>query len=88
MSHENGTTRHSVFSRMTTRSTPGFPSGFTETWRKNISTDRPSSIEQETEHTDFTGRILAYRSIFLRSATIGEEYPVTFRDGELVLLMY
>lgn len=31
-----------------------------------------------------TGLILAYRSSFLRRATIGEEYPVIFLDGELL----
>jgi hypothetical protein len=33
--------------------------------------------------TEDTGRMFAYRSSFFRSATIGEEYPVTFLEGEL-----
>jgi hypothetical protein len=33
--------------------------------------------------TEDTGRMLAYKSSFLRNATMGEEYPVTFLDGEL-----
>ncbi len=33
--------------------------------------------------TYLTGLILAYKSSALRIATIGDEYPVTRREGEL-----
>ena len=34
-------------------------------------------------HTETTGRMFAYRSNFLRRATIGDEYPTTLLEGEL-----
>lgn len=34
--------------------------------------------------TDETGLILAYRSSFLRKATMGDEYPTTLFEGELL----
>jgi hypothetical protein len=33
--------------------------------------------------TETTGRMFAYRSKIFRRATIGDEYPATFLDGEL-----
>lgn len=56
-------TKHSVFSRTTTRSTSGLSPGVAA--------------------TDVTGRMLAYRSSSFLRATMGEEYPATFLDGEL-----
>src|SRR6202021_1090685 len=35
------------------------------------------------KHTEITGRMLAYKSRIFRSATMGDEYPTTFFDGEL-----
>lgn len=42
-----------------------------------------STSGPDVPFTEDTGRMLAYRSSFLRNATIGEEYPVTFLEGEL-----
>ena len=41
------------------------------------------SPTQTKRRTDDTGLMFAYKSNFLRKATMGELYPATFRDGEL-----
>lgn len=38
---------------------------------------------EKIPRTETTGRIFAYKSKTFRNATIGEEYPKTFLDGEL-----
>jgi hypothetical protein len=39
--------------------------------------------EERVLRTEVTGRIFAYKSSCFRSATMGDEYPTTLRDGEL-----
>lgn len=43
----------------------------------------PCAKGQVEMRTDIMGLMLAYRSSFLRRATIGDEYPTTLLEGEL-----
>jgi hypothetical protein len=44
---------------------------------------RMELIKDRAPRTDVTGRMFAYKSNCFRSATMGDEYPTTLREGEL-----
>jgi hypothetical protein len=69
-----------VFSRTTTRSMSDRLSECFETYLKGYKDHRTIDVYK---HTEITGRMLAYKSRIFRSATMGDEYPTTFFDGEL-----